>query len=123
MTRELNLSQLTTELTDFLGLPAELDLPPVTSVQCKRTEDTPWQVQAWVSGRDDVETYAHMLAWARYTGGDVVAEPKPYVSPSQPSGMQRTLRLTVVVDELPIELRAGVDALFVVPQNAEMVAS
>lgn len=122
MTRELNLSQLTTELTDFLGLPADLDLPPINSITCKRTADTPWKIEAWISAATDDETYARMAEWARYTGGVVQVDGKPYAASHQPSGMQRTLMLTVVVAEVPIELKAGVDGLFVLPQPVEAVS-
>jgi len=115
VTRELNLAQLTTELTDFLGLPADLDLPPINSITCKRTHDTGWKVQGWINADTDEETYARMTAWARYTGGVVQADGKPYAAGHQSSGMQRTIKLTVVVAEVPIELRAGVDALFAMP--------
>lgn len=120
MTRELNLSQLTTELTDFLGLPEDIDLPPLHTITCKRTRKTAWSVTAWVDGRTDEQRWEAMTAWARFAGGEVTFG-RPYASGHQPSGMQRTLTLTVVVAEVPIVLESAVDALFQAPQAAEAV--
>jgi hypothetical protein len=119
--RELAMSRLTTELTDFLDLPAHLDLPPVRSIECKRTHDTGWTVEAWVGGDSDAVRYEAMLAWARLAGGTVEFS-KPYPAGHQPSGIQRTLTVRIVIAQVPIKLVAGVDGLFAVPQAAEAVA-
>jgi len=120
--RELSLSQLTTELTDFLGLPAELDLPPLYSVSVRRTPDTGWKVKAFLAAHDDQVTWARMQQWAVYTGGTVEVDERSYPASHQPSGMQRSLRLIVVVAEVPVEIVSGVDALFEIPA-AQAVAS
>lgn len=119
MTRELSLSQLTTELTDFLGLPADLDLPPLHSIDCKRNIHTGWQVRAHLNYRGDAQAYEAVAAWARYAGGEVTIG-KPYVGSIQPSGLQRTVSTQIVVAEVPIELVACVDGLFVAPQTVDL---
>lgn len=121
MTRKLTMSQLTTELTDFLGLAEDLDLPPVHSIQCKRTHKTGWSVTAWVAGAGDSDAYEAMAAWAALAGGSVDVG-RPYAAPSQPSGMQRTLTVRIVVAEVPIELNSAVDGLFTVAETTEAVA-
>lgn len=119
MSRELNLSQLTAELTDFLGLPADLDLPPVRSVSCERTQKTGWSVKAFVTAPDDAQRYEAMTIWASLSGGEVQVS-TPYAARHQPSGMQRTLTVRIVIAQVPITLEAGVDGLFTVPADAEV---
>lgn len=115
MSRELSLSQLTTELTDFLGLPADLDLPPLRTVSCKRSHnDDNWSVEASVAGNSDTQRYEAIRAWAAFAGGTVQIG-SPYAASHQPCGMQRTLTVRIVVAEVPIVLLAGVDAMFTVP--------
>ena len=121
MSRELTLSQLTTELTDFLGLPQDLDLPPIRSVECRRTADGDWSVRAVLAAHGQ-DAHEAIGAWAAYTGG-TVQESSPYATTAYGSGLQRTLSLRVVVAEVPIELCTFVDGLYVlVVPPAEGVA-
>jgi hypothetical protein len=119
--RDLDLSQLTTELTDFLALPADLDLPALHSLSCRRTLHTGWQVRAFVHFRTDAEAYAAVETWARYAGGSVEVS-EPFASPFQPSGMQRKVSTNVVVAEVSIEVTGAVDGLFEVPKPAQAVS-
>jgi len=115
MSRDLSLSQLTTELTDFLGLPADMDLPPVSRVSCERGIGGGWKAEARVAGATDADKVEALSAWASLAGGAVEAS-GPYPSQTQPSGAQRTLSVRIVVAQVPIELYACVDGLFAVPQ-------
>lgn len=121
MTRELTLSQLTMELTDFLGLPEDLDLPRVQSVSCQRTHKTGWSVTAFVTAPTDAERYEAMTTWAKLSGGAVEVS-APYAARHQPSGMQRTLTVRIVVAQVPITLEAGVDGLFTAPATRAVSA-
>lgn len=116
--REISMEQLTTEMTDFLGLPQDLDLPPLHSIECRRTATSGWSVRAHLayrgSGQGAVDAIA---AWAAYTGGRVETG-LPYLSPTQPSGMQRTLSLRVVIAQIPVELYACVDAFWQAPAGS-----
>lgn len=116
MSREITMSQLTTELTDFLDLPEALDLPPIQSVQCKRTVHGPWRVCAYLTAADDDARYRAIAQWAAFAGGTVEVG-DPYVATQQPSKMQRTLTVRIVVAEVPIELNAAVDGLFTAPEG------
>lgn len=119
MTRELTLSTLAAELSDFLGLPEDLDLPALYSIDLKRTQHSGWSVRAFVAGRTDAESYAAVEAWARYAGGTVTVG-RPYVAGNQPSGMQRTVSTRILVAEVPIEVAGAIDALFAVPQREQV---
>lgn len=119
MSRELNLSQLTTELTDFLGLPADLDLPLVRKVACERTDhDAEWTVEATLEHPFDSDAaWAAISAWAAYTGGTVeLGNPYPSSAKCWPSETQRTASLAVVVAGVAIQVKAYVDGEFVAPQ-------
>lgn len=122
MSRELDMSRLTTELTDFLDLPEALDLPAVQSVQCKRAAHGTWQVRAFLTATSDDARYRAMSQWAAFAGGSVEIS-EPYPATHQPSRTQRTLTLRIVVAEVPIELTACVDGLFTAPTSVQAVAS
>jgi hypothetical protein len=115
--RELSLSQLTTELTDFLGLPADLDLPRVREVSCTRTVAGDWRVEAHLDERErsDPERYEAAAAWASLSGG-VVEVSEPYPSAYKPSGKQRSLVVRIAVAGVPVKIYGYVDSLFTAPQ-------
>lgn len=121
MTAE-TLTDLTRELGDFLDLPDVLGLPPLHSVECRRTATTQWSVSAFLATKGDTEAWDAIGAWAAVSGAAVTVS-RPYASSTQPSGMQRTLEAVISVAGTRIVLRAAVDAMFVPPQTAEAVAS
>ena len=67
------LSTLTDNLSDFLGLPRDLDLPELASVSLlRRRDDSGWQVNAQLGNcADDLTSYEQIRAWAATGSGKV----------------------------------------------------
>ncbi|HEV2342995.1 MAG TPA: hypothetical protein VGS97_02775 [Actinocrinis sp.] len=124
MSRELALSQLTTELTDFLGLPANLGLPPVRKVSCERADNTQWLAEATLdTDFDSAKAWEAIGAWAAYSGGQVeLGDAYPSSAQCWPSGTQRTARLTVVVAGVKVCVKAYLDGSFPAPMPEVVTA-
>lgn len=122
MSRELALSQLTTELRDFLDLPETLDLPRLDRVACTfdTSDSAPqWACEARIEFPHDQSAagYRALAQWARYAGGTIEAS-GPYAGSTWPSGVQRTLSLQVAVAGVRVKLYANVDGTFELPEQA-----
>jgi hypothetical protein len=123
--RSQSLDQLTTELTDFMELPDVLGLPPVCAINLSRRHNTAWtaEAQLWHL-TDDQEVWDAVGAWSAATGSPVVVSAKPHASHMRPSGMARTVQITVTVAHLSVRVWSTVDGLAPIPaQYAEAVTA
>lgn len=109
------LDDLTTQLTDFMALPADLDLPPLCAVRLYRSRmDTAWDADAQLDPAlkgDDV--FAAMHDWAVATGGALTLS-KPHYSAGDPF---RTIEVTVSHAGLAVRVWAHVDADAQIPER------
>jgi len=111
------LDDLTTQLTDFLGLPADLDLPKLWHVKLERTYDQPgWTVEAQLTRYHGPSVWDAVHDWHVATGGTVtVGEPSNYKS-TKP---WRTVAVTVSHVGLEVRVWGHVDASDPIPDWAQ----
>jgi hypothetical protein len=110
------LDDLTTQLTDFLGLPADLDLPPLCHVQLERKQsEADWSARAQLARFYGQPAWEALHAWQAATGGTVDVS-KPYTSGGKPF---RTISIIVSVAGLEVRVWAHADADDPIPDWAK----
>lgn len=123
----ITLADLAVELRDFLELPGDLDLPKLQRVQC--VYDANWPARGWrcraavaQAANDSVGGYEALAEWAALTSGRVEASRAYGVRDGGwPSGLQRTLTVSVTVAGVEVELYALVEGTFEIPEHVEAV--
>jgi hypothetical protein len=115
MSNTSTLTDLTRDVADFLGLPADLDLPQFASATISRQAAAPaWDVKAQLRTGSDEETWAALTAWAAILGGSP-SRGRVWSSPQRPSGYCWEGLVVVSVAETTIEVWGPLDAEFELP--------
>lgn len=110
------LDDLTTQLTDFMGLPADLDLPKLCHVQLERKDSEPgWTARAQLDRYYGQPVWEALRAWHAATGAPVeVGDPVSHGSLTP----WRTVSVTVRVAALAVRVWGHVDAADPIPSWA-----
>ena len=121
MSNTSSIIDLTRDLGDFLGLPADLDLPKLANVTLSRNDDAPaWDVKAQLRASSDEEMWSALTAWAAILGG-APTRGKVWPSLTNPSGWTWEGRVIVSVAETTIEIWGALDAEFDLPDAVHAV--